>query len=553
MLGVNGLSVVSSYVGRDFITAIELRNMPGFIGYATLYVSVFAASTVAAVVYRYAEEKLGLLWREWLTRRLVTLYLENRIYYHLSAMEQVANPDQRIADDVRAYTSTTLSFILIVLNAAFAVIAFSSVLWSISPLLFAVAALYSILGSLIAIALGRPLARLNYDQSDKEANLRTELIHLRDCADSIALMHREEHFRLRVLRRVGELSSNFGRIIAVNRNLGFFATGYNYLIQIIPALIVAPLFIRGKVEFGVITQSAIAFSHIVGAFSLIVTQFQSISLYVAVIARVSALGESMQQAGTARGAPDIATLCDICLPATNEVAGESKNSCIDFRECGGRITYEQLSLRSPEGDVALLKELSLSVPNGARVLVTGTNEAAKAALFRATAGMWSTGTGRIYRPPSDEVFFIPERPYLPPGTLRQLLLRTTQPSAIADESILTVMRDLDIGSVVARVGGLDVERNWSDILTPAERQLAEFTRLLLEKPPFAFIARPLSVLNAQQAHDFMQLLSDLSISYIIFGGDSYDKANYDAVLEIFENGDWTWEEGAGGFKTDVRI
>src|SRR5262245_51826857 len=171
---INGLNVVNSYVGRDFITAIEHREMDRFLRQALLYIGVFAASTVAAVIYRFSEERLGLLWREWLTRRLVMRYLEHPIYYRINdrliANGEVANPDERITDDVRAFAVTTLSFVLLILNGTFTAVAFSGVMWSISPLLFVVGAMYAAVGSLLTIAFGRSLVGLNYTQLDKEAN-----------------------------------------------------------------------------------------------------------------------------------------------------------------------------------------------------------------------------------------------------------------------------------------------------------------------------------------------------------------------------------------------
>ena len=163
---------------------------------------------------------------------------------------------------MRNLTTTTLTFVLLVVNGSFTILAFSGVLWTISPLLFGVAVAYAAVGSLLTLVLGRPLIWLNYNQSDKEAVFRADLIHVRENAESLALSHREPLIKARLLHHLDELAGNFKQMVAVSRNLGFFTTGYNYLIQIIPALIVAPLYIRGEVEFGVITQSAMAFSQL---------------------------------------------------------------------------------------------------------------------------------------------------------------------------------------------------------------------------------------------------------------------------------------------------
>jgi vitamin B12/bleomycin/antimicrobial peptide transport system ATP-binding/permease protein len=246
LCGASGLNVLNSYVGRNFMTAIADRDKAEFMRQAIFYVGVFAASTLVAVVARFAEERLSLLWRESLTRRAIKLYLADRTYYRLDVSGELANPDQRIAEDVRAFTVTTLSFVLMALNSSFTILAFSGVLWFISPLLFILAVAYAACGSLVTIVLGRPLVKLNHDQLDKEASFRSALIHVSQNAESIMLAQREGRQNARLLDRLGELVANLRQMTAINRNVGFFITGYNWLIQIIPALVVAPSFMRGK-------------------------------------------------------------------------------------------------------------------------------------------------------------------------------------------------------------------------------------------------------------------------------------------------------------------
>ena len=191
----------------------------------------------------------------------------------------------------------------------------------------------------------------------------------------------------------------------MNRNLGFFTTGYNYLIQIIPALFVAPQFIRGEVEFGVITQSAMAFTQLLGAFSLIINQFGSISSFAAVIARLSGLAEAVDGM-TSIGRRSKRSKIVTGSPTSGSRFGRRATTARCWPTCRCRF------------------------PRGLRVLVTGPNEAARVALFRATAGIWSRGEGRIVRPPLDAIFFLPQQPYLTPGTLRHLLVRTGQEQEI---------------------------------------------------------------------------------------------------------------------------
>jgi putative ATP-binding cassette transporter len=518
-LSVNGLNVVSSYVGRDFMTAIAHRDMPEFVRLALLYIGLFAVMTVVAVFYRFTEERLGLLWRGWLTRRAAERYLEGRTYLQLKESAEIDNPDQRIAEDTRAFTTTTLSFSLILLNSTLAAISFSGVLWTISPLLFGVALGYAALGSLMTILLGRPLVGLNYRQLDREADFRATLIHLRENAESVALLRHEGRLRARLLNRIDALVGNFRRITSVNRNLGFFTTGYNYLIPIIPALIVAPQFIRGEVEFGVITQSAMAFAQLLGALSLIVNQYGSISSFAAVVARLNALvgaieGEKVERPG------------------------------IETVEEGDRVAYERLTLRSSPEDGPLLAGVSVSIPRGTRVLVTGPSEAARVALFRATAGIWPHGEGRILRPPLDAILFLPQQPYLSPGTLRQLLIRTGREPETPDERILAALHDGGLDAVVQRAGGLDTERDWPAFLSLGEQQQLVVTRLILARPSFAFLDRVSTTLGPALLQRSLQRLTASSITYVNFDevGEFASGALYDAVLQIDADGAWSWHQ-----------
>jgi len=519
LIAFNALNVLNSYVGRDFITAISNRDSARFAREAIAYLGVFAASALVGAFYSFSEQRLGLLWREWLTRQLLGAYLNGRAYYRLSAAGVLTNPDERIAEDVKAFTATTLSFVLLLSNAAVTVVAFSGVLWSISRTLFAVAVLYAACGSALTVLFGRPLVWLNYNQLDKEGDFRASLVHVQANAESIALLRREGRIGARLRRRFDDLTANMRRIIAVNRNLALFINGYNYLIQIIPTLVVARLFIRGEVEFGVITQSAMAFSTLVGALSLVVTQFQSISSFAAVISRLGSLADAMEQVRSPS-------------PAAIEVLEDE-----------ARVAYERLTLLAPGDEHALVKELSVSVPRGTTVLIVGPNEAAKVALFRATAGVWENGRGRIVRPGLDAILFLPERPYFPPGTLRDVLVRTGR-TDIGDEQIATVLHGLGLESLLERTGGLDVERDWADALSLAEQQLLSVARVVLAAPRFAFLERPGTALGPEQIARILSLLSERSITYLTLGdgGDGLD--DYDAVLELADDGGWTWKSVA---------
>jgi len=523
LLAINGLNVLNSYVGRDFMTALEQRAVPTFLRQALLYVGVFALSTMSDVFLRYTEETLALTWREWLSRWAVGCYLRPFVSHRLSdrllAKGEVPNPDERISEDIRAFTTITLSLLLLFLNGTFTMVAFSGVLWSISPALFLVSVLYAGAGSLLAISRGRPLVRLNEAQLDKEANFRAELIHVRENAEAMAIARRGDLLRVRLLHRIGELAANFRKIIRVNRNLGFFRTGYSYLIQIIPALIVGPLFIRGDVAFGVVTQSAMAFAQLVGAFSLIITQFASISSYTAVLARLGALDEGIELARVP--------------PASGlEIVARAEEPT---------VAYEGLTLWSPGDGRALLRDLRGSAGPGTRLLILGPNEEAKAALFRATAGTWVAGSGRILRPADDRMLFLAERPYLPPGTLREVLTGADPAAAVPDERILALLRDMGLESVLSRVAGLDIERRWDSLLSLGEQQRVALAHALLSAPRAVFLERPDTAIGAEPLSRILTLFAAASISVLTIGSSDAALRSYQARLDLADDGGWEWK------------
>jgi vitamin B12/bleomycin/antimicrobial peptide transport system ATP-binding/permease protein len=516
VLGIVYLNVLNGYVLRDFMTAIERQKPDDYRFNAFLYMFVFGLQTVAAVFAKFCEERLGILWRGWLTSHLIQKYLRNRAYHRLLSRGDIDNPDQRMTEDVKTFTTITLSFLLMILNASITAIAFSGVIWSISPLLLLVAFCYAIAGSALTMLVGRKLVGLNNLQLRKEANFRYELIHVREYADSIVILRGEKKQQSRLLRRLKELVDNFRAIVSVNRNLGFFTIGYNYLIQIIPILIVAPLYFRGRVEFGVIGQSAGAFVAIIGALSLIVTQFTQISSFVAVINRLGTIWEALEEA-----------------PATQALK-------IEMSHDETRVAFEGLTLRTPKADKVLVDALNLEVPLGRRLLILGQDGTSKTALGRAVVGIWESGEGRIIRPSPENILFVPQRPYTALGTLRDQFVDIDYLGPAADERLTTVLTQLAFGPILDRVGGLDAERDWGNILTVGEQQLLGIARILIAQPKFAFLDRATNALSTSRARHVYELLSYTEITYISIGDQAYLRDFHDNVMELLDDGKWTY-------------
>jgi putative ATP-binding cassette transporter len=531
LLGVNTLNVVNSYVGRYFMNALGDRKLHEFYLFALALTLVFAASTAVQVLSTYVQQRVVLSWRRWLTEHLLDRYLADRAYHRLSTHPEIDNPDQRITEDVRTFTDSTISFLVQIFNAAVTVVAFAGVLWSIRPILFLAAAGYALLGSIGTIILGRPLVRLDNLQFKKEADFRFALGRVREHAGTVAQLAGEGSEAARLRHGVDALVDNFRDIITVSRNLGFFTTMYSFLPQVIPVILAAPLYMRGEVELGVVTQAAMAFSQILGAFSLIISQFQAISAYAAVVGRLGSLWEATEPAMAERVlAPKV--VAEVAAPAPAVATSRIPAST------GHRVAYQHLTLRTPEEGRPLVQALSLEVNEGNRVLVCGPSGAGKTALLLATAGLWGSGEGQVICPGDGEVMFLPKQPYAAPSTLRELLLYGTR-QQIPDERLRSALHEVGLGTLADRPGGLDVERDWCAVLSPGEMELTAFARLLVAAPRFAFLDDPAGSLDVAGVTRAYEALARSPITYVSVAGHLDLRKYHDLVLEL--HGDGTWD------------
>lgn len=528
-LSVSGLNVLISFVGRIFQNALVDKNQPEFWKFLFIYAGVFVVGTPIVVIYRYTRDKLGLYWREWLTKSFLNKYLQNRAYYEINSSKTIDNPDQRISEDIRSFTVTSLGFLLVILGSLIDLISFTGILWSISIPLTVVLVGYSIFGTVVTVLFGRRLIGLNFNQLRREADFRYGLVHVRDHAEAIAFYQGEEQEEMQLKSRFREVIGNFNALIGWQRNLDFFTTAYGYLVIVLPSVVVAPMYFAGEIDFGAISQANFAFSQVLGALSIIVSQFEQISAFAAGINRLSVFTDTLE-AQTAR---------------------KQIERTIDLRE-DAQLSLEHITLETPNHKT-LVADLSVEVPEGAGMLIVGHSGVGKSSLLRAIAGLWNKGTGLLVRPRLDEILFLPQRPYMILGTLRDQLLYPQSDRTLTDAELQAVLERVNLADLAARLGGFDTELDWDDVLSLGEQQRLAFARLLLSSPDYAILDEATSALDLQNEASLYKQLQESATTYISVGHRASLLKYHDVVLELQGDRQWRvmpaaeYDPGVGAF------
>lgn len=517
LLCVSAVNVILSYIGRDFMTFLTDKKSDEFYSLLPPYIAAFAFATAIAVFYRYTEERLALVWRNWMTLHLMKKYFFQRSYYKLRMNREIDNPDQRIAEDVKNFTATTLSFLLVVLNSTITVAAFIGVLASISNRLVYVLVAYAVVGTVGTVLVGKRLVRIYNKQYQREANFRYGLVRVRDNAESIAFYRGEARERLDLMRRFKGVFRNTLNLIGWNRNLGFFTTSYNYVAIIIPTVLVAPLYFKGTVPFGAVTQAGGAFLQVLAAMSVIITQFERLSAYAAAAHRLSTLWDTINARDLSEGEDDP-----------------------EFEiEEGNQLKLDNLTILPPKSQRTLVKNFSLSLPKKSAVLIMGESGSGKSSVLRTIAGLWNSGSGTIQRPRLKEMMFLPQRPYMPIGSLRAQLLYPSREVGGQDEKLRKILKKVNLDSILARVeGDLSKQLDWSNVLSLGEQQRVSFARLLFQEPKLAFLDEATSALDEKNEELLYTLIRTLGVSIVSVGHRSTLIKFHDRVVTLQGDGNW---------------
>jgi len=530
-LGYTGLSVLLNNKRGVLISALSARDEARFwetilvfAGTLVLYAPLYAG-------YVYLRDRLSVEWRQWLTNSFLDRYFQNRAFYNLNYAEaNIDNPDQRIAEDVKSFTQESLTLLLAVVDSLLAIAAFTSVLWGISQPLILFLVIYALIGTLTTVGVfGQPLMRLNFERLKKEADFRFSLVRVRENAEAIAFYQGEGYESDRIKSRFVEVFDNFKRLIFWELNLNILTNAYEFIPFILPAIVVAPGIFAGELEVGKVTEAQGAFIRIFFSLNLIVARFQSLATFGAGVERLYTFMQSLE-----------GNLAEDSDP-TSTVKTSIETEEIVATEVPGveRLELQQMTLQTPNYERTLITDLSVKLSPGEGLLVRGPSGCGKSSLLRAIVGLWDAGTGKIIRPPLAQMLFLPQRPYMVLGTLRDQMLYPHMDVDVEDSYLSKILMQVNLANLEHQHGGFHTEQNWAQVLSLGEQQRLIFARLLINKPSYAVLDEATSALDTQNEQQLYQQLRDSGMTFLSVGHRESLSDYHQSILDIAPDRSWS--------------
>ena len=517
LFGQTGFAVLFNEQTGEFTSALAAKDIDRFWLSIQISLGILVVGVPVFGFYYYVRDQLALHWRRWLTRDFLGEYFSNRAYYELNASADIDNPDQRIAEDINTFTQRSLQFLMVLFGALLQLIAFSGVLWSISRELVAFLLIYAAVGTAVTLLVfGKILIGLNFYQLKREANFRFSLVRIRENAEAIAFYRGEARESSLVGGYFNEIFENLSKLIRVQLKLNLFQFAYSFLTVVLPSAIIAERVISGELEVGRAVQAAGAFAAILSALTVIIDNFDSLSKFAAGIKRLDTFRKF--------------------LIATDGVPAPEQR-VIRFAP-GSELSIEKLTLRTPNRERTLLKNLSLKISPGQGVLIVGPSGCGKSSLLRAIAGLWHSGNGRIIGPDTTEMLFLPQRPYMVQGSLRNQLLYPNVEKGMSDAELLEVLKQVNLPDIAANFDGLDAELDWGKVLSVGEQQRVAFARVLLIGPHYAILDEATSALDIANEESLYRLLAATSTTLVSVGHRPSILKYHQQVLELSGDGDW---------------
>lgn len=500
--GQVGITVRLSFFNRDWFNAIQEKNAAEFWRQLLFVFTPWAFVYVASVIVEFVLQSMLIIrWRRWLTEHYIERWLGGHTHYGMALAGGGAdNPDQRIAEDVNRFISGgeegygIYSYSILLIATLSSLVSFAYVLWDLSgnyPLpgtniyipgfLFWVVLLYAAVGTLVTHLIGRTLTGLYFDRQRREADFRFSLARMREYSEQIALLGGEPAERGSLLRRFTGIIVNYLAIVQKRKQLMAFTSSYGQLSPIIPYVITAPFYFAGRIQLGVMTQTASAFGRVESALTFFINYYTSLANFKSVLDRLTSFDEAIATARAKMSATRVVSPAD-----------------------GADIRLRGLKLELPDGrQIVSVDDLTLVA--GQSALLTGPSGSGKSTLFRAISGVWPYASGDVLTPRGAKVMLAPQRPYIPMGSLAEAIV---YPSSVHDHSRDEMEAALRAARLTPFVERLDEENNWGQRLSGGEQQRVAIARALLAKPDWLFLDEATSALDEQLEDDIYAMLRE---------------------------------------------
>tara|TARA_Y100001968_G_scaffold1977_1_gene1688 strand:+ start:2119 stop:4104 length:1986 start_codon:yes stop_codon:yes gene_type:complete len=518
LLAVNGINAGIGFIARDLTNALVSKQEEGFYRILGIYACCFIIALPIRVSQIFFTYKLGIIWREWLSKSLISDYLKNKAYYILNPNDEQAtdvdNPDQRITDDTKAFTGQSLTFTLGIFDAFLTFSLNILILWSISTKLTFSLFAYAAFATSILIIAGKNLVRIDFDQLRYEADFRYGLVHIRDNAESIAFYSGEEPEKAETQRRLGEVVRNFNLLIIWRVIIDVMRRSINYAGNFFPYLIMAIPYFAGEIDYGRFIQASFAFGMVEGSLFFVVNQIEELAKFTAGISRLEGFQSKIEHVSQSK-----------TIYEASNITNES-------------IIINNADLYPPGSKLPIIADLNLSISNAESLLVVGPSGCGKTSLLRMISGLWQPETGSIERPDKGDLLFIPQKPYLLLGSLREQLCYPTQENRFSDDQLRSVLTEVNLHSLIDRYPDLDIKQDWPRILSLGEQQRLAFGRLLLNSPRYAVLDEATSALDVKTEKLLYQLLKQRDLAVISVGHRPTLIEFHSTVLELMGKGEW---------------
>lgn len=495
-LGVVYMLVLLNQWNNSFYSALQNYDAKKIFD-ELIHFSWLAAIYILLAVYSYyLQQTLILNWRRWLTTRFIDIWLQNKTYYNLQMFgKDTDNPDQRISEDVRQFVEMTLSFGIGILKAfctfaSFVVIlynlsgslsfTFMGKTWTINGYMLWASLLYSVIGTYITHIVGRKLVKINFIQQKYEADFRFSMIRLRESAESVAFYRGEAQEGSVFKQRFKMLLDNFWKLVNKQKQLVFLNSGYSQIAIIFPFVVAMNRYLTKEVTLGGLMQVASAFGRVQDSLSYFVDMYSSIAQWQAVVMRLTCFGHHM-----------------------HDVYQQAERFHVERFAAADVVEVNNMQINLPDGK-PLLENISFTLHPGHNVLIKGVSGSGKSTLLRAISGIWPFVDGKIFLPERDKLMFIPQKSYLPLGTLRAALNYPGN-KPIDDTELIYLMDLCQIGYLKDK---LDLEADWSHVLSVGEQQRLAFVRAHIQQPQWLFLDEATSALDEDTEANMYSLLQE---------------------------------------------